>query len=94
MKLSAAVSVLAALMPLALGQAAEWGQCGGQGWTGATTCVSGTTCTVINAYYSQCLPGTVSVSLLASRTPANDDVICFVGHDGALFDDNDRRSDP
>lgn len=24
---------------------------------GATTCVSGTTCTVLNSYYSQCLPG-------------------------------------
>ena len=57
MKLTAAFSALAALLPYALGQAAEWGQCGGTGWTGATTCVAGTTCTVINDYYSQCLPG-------------------------------------
>jgi len=35
--------------------AALYGQCGGQGWTGATTCASGT-CTVSNQYYSQCLP--------------------------------------
>nr|QBX90225.1 glucuronoyl esterase CE15 [Punctularia strigosozonata] len=34
---------------------AKWGQCGGIGWTGSTTCTSGTTCTVLNAYYSQCL---------------------------------------
>ncbi|KAG8972358.1 hypothetical protein FRB90_010234, partial [Tulasnella sp. 427] len=34
---------------------AKWGQCGGQGWTGATCCVSGSTCTYSNAYYSQCL---------------------------------------
>ena len=33
-----------------------YGQCGGKGWTGATTCASGSTCTVSNAYYSQCLP--------------------------------------
>ncbi|KAG9029373.1 hypothetical protein FRB95_005380 [Tulasnella sp. JGI-2019a] len=33
----------------------HYGQCGGIGWTGPTTCVSGTTCTVGNAYYSQCL---------------------------------------
>lgn len=33
----------------------HWGQCGGQGWTGPTACVSGTTCQVQNAYYSQCL---------------------------------------
>ncbi|TFY56038.1 hypothetical protein EVG20_g9086 [Dentipellis fragilis] len=39
------------------GQAQEWGQCGGIGWSGATTCVSGTTCTKANDYYSQCLPG-------------------------------------
>ncbi|KAK6517558.1 hypothetical protein TWF281_004208 [Arthrobotrys megalospora] len=33
----------------------QWGQCGGVGWTGPTTCVSGTTCKVLNPYYSQCL---------------------------------------
>lgn len=37
------------------GQAQKYGQCGGIGWTGPTTCVSGTTCTELNAYYSQCL---------------------------------------
>ncbi|KAJ7630101.1 glycosyl hydrolases family 11-domain-containing protein [Mycena polygramma] len=35
--------------------AAHWGQCGGQGWTGATCCASGSTCQAANAYYSQCL---------------------------------------
>ncbi|KAK6536153.1 hypothetical protein TWF281_000399 [Arthrobotrys megalospora] len=30
-----------------------YGQCGGQGWTGPTTCAQGT-CKVLNAYYSQC----------------------------------------
>jgi hypothetical protein len=38
------------------GCSAEWGQCGGTGWTGPTCCVSGNTCTYSNAYYSQCLP--------------------------------------
>ncbi|KAL0579893.1 carbohydrate-binding module 1 [Marasmius crinis-equi] len=33
-----------------------WGQCGGIGWTGPTTCVSGAHCQSTNAYYSQCLP--------------------------------------
>lgn len=32
-----------------------YGQCGGSGYTGCTTCVSGSTCTVQNAYYSQCV---------------------------------------
>ncbi|KAI0796064.1 glycosyl hydrolase family 61-domain-containing protein [Abortiporus biennis] len=36
------------------GTVAKYGQCGGIGWTGATTCVSGSTCTVLNDYYSQC----------------------------------------
>jgi len=35
--------------------AAKWGQCGGQGWAGCTTCVSGTTCKASGQYYSQCL---------------------------------------
>ena len=35
--------------------AAKWGQCGGQGWTGATCCASGSTCKASNSYYSQCL---------------------------------------
>ncbi|KAI5461889.1 cutinase-domain-containing protein [Mariannaea sp. PMI_226] len=34
--------------------AALWGQCGGQGWTGATCCSAGT-CKYFNDYYSQCL---------------------------------------
>ncbi|KAJ3576693.1 hypothetical protein NP233_g243 [Leucocoprinus birnbaumii] len=37
------------------GAQTHYGQCGGQGWTGPTSCVSGTTCQVLNPYYSQCL---------------------------------------
>lgn len=37
------------------GTVAHWGQCGGTGYSGATSCQSPYTCTVINAYYSQCL---------------------------------------
>ena len=39
----------------AAGTAAKWDQCGGNGYTGPTVCVSGTTCTKQNDYYSQCL---------------------------------------
>lgn len=35
--------------------ATPYGQCGGMGWNGPTTCTSGKTCTVLNPYYSQCL---------------------------------------
>ena len=37
------------------GAAQKYGQCGGNGWTGPTTCVSGSTCTKVNDWYSQCL---------------------------------------
>ncbi|KAJ8518543.1 hypothetical protein ONZ45_g4379 [Pleurotus djamor] len=33
----------------------QWGQCGGINYTGSTNCAAGTTCTVINPYYHQCL---------------------------------------
>lgn len=35
--------------------ASRWGQCGGNGWTGATCCASGSSCSYINDWYSQCL---------------------------------------
>ncbi|KAG8992837.1 hypothetical protein FRB93_002159 [Tulasnella sp. JGI-2019a] len=40
-----------------LEEAAHWGQCGGIGWTGPTTCASPYTCVAQagNPYYSQCL---------------------------------------
>jgi hypothetical protein len=65
------VSVL--LVPLTLSgvvfaQGAVYSQCGGQGWTGATTCVSGSTCVSSNPYYSQCLPGTGGGSTTAPAT--------------------------
>ncbi|KAG9121201.1 hypothetical protein FRC07_002949 [Ceratobasidium sp. 392] len=40
--------------PTSTGTVAKYGQCGGIGWTGATVCVSGSTCTKINDYYYQC----------------------------------------
>ncbi|KAJ8522652.1 hypothetical protein ONZ45_g773 [Pleurotus djamor] len=45
-----------------------WGQCGGIGWTGGTTCDAGNTCTKLNDYYSQCLPGAQAPP--ASSAPA------------------------
>ncbi|KAJ7581555.1 glycosyl hydrolase family 61-domain-containing protein [Mycena floridula] len=39
----------------AAGTVAQFGQCGGIGYSGATTCVAPYTCKVSNAYYSQCL---------------------------------------
>ncbi|KAL3425826.1 Exoglucanase 2 [Phlyctema vagabunda] len=50
----------AALAPAALAQQQAYAQCGGKGWSGGTTCVSGYTCTFSNDYYSQCLPGSAA----------------------------------
>ncbi|GJE92236.1 carbohydrate-binding module family 1 protein [Phanerochaete sordida] len=50
----------------ALAQSPVWGQCGGTGWAGSTTCASGSTCTILNPYYSQCIPGTATVSSASS----------------------------
>ncbi|ROT37980.1 pectin lyase-like protein [Sodiomyces alkalinus F11] len=50
-------AVLLALLGGATAQQAAWGQCGGTGWGGPYTCVSGYTCQVQNEWYSQCVPG-------------------------------------
>ncbi|KAF5321885.1 hypothetical protein D9619_002161 [Psilocybe cf. subviscida] len=57
-----AASSLLFVLPQVAAQSPVWGQCGGTGWTGTTTCVSGSVCTYSNPWYSQCLPGTASSS--------------------------------
>ncbi|KAJ7206937.1 carbohydrate-binding module family 1 protein/Glycoside hydrolase family 5 protein [Mycena haematopus] len=48
------------------GQAVTYSQCGGIGYTGPTACVAGDVCTVLNDYYSQCLPGTATTTATSS----------------------------
>ncbi|CAG7847675.1 SubName: Full=Uncharacterized protein {ECO:0000313/EMBL:CCA73365.1} [Serendipita indica DSM 11827] len=60
MKSLALLSISVSLLPAVLGQQSAWGQCGGQGWTGPTTCVSGYTCVYSNPWYSQCIPGSAT----------------------------------
>ncbi|KAG9221383.1 hypothetical protein CCMSSC00406_0009832 [Pleurotus cornucopiae] len=57
---------LLVLAPVALAQQTVWGQCGGIGWTGPTTCVSGNECIKQNDWYSQCLPSTATPSSSSS----------------------------
>ncbi|TFK44699.1 hypothetical protein BDQ12DRAFT_30929 [Crucibulum laeve] len=57
MKNFAIAAAIFAFVTTVSAQSPAWGQCGGQGWSGSTSCVSGYTCTVSNPYYSQCLPG-------------------------------------
>lgn len=47
--------------------ASTWGQCGGNGWTGATCCPSGAYCAVQNEWYHQCLPGTDTAGKLLTH---------------------------
>ncbi|KAF6835438.1 pectate lyase [Colletotrichum plurivorum] len=54
MKTSALLS-LSALSAVAVSQATLYGQCGGQGWSGPTDCVSGAKCVSYNDWYSQCV---------------------------------------
>jgi endoglucanase len=56
------------LLPMGCSVVADHGtlsrsaQCGGIGWTGATCCVTGNACSVINSYYYQCLSATATAS--------------------------------
>ncbi|KAI0450562.1 carbohydrate-binding module family 1 protein [Xylaria acuta] len=52
----------------AIAQQQAWGQCGGINWSGPFTCVSGYACTVLNDYYSQCVPGTATTTSASSTT--------------------------
>ncbi|KAH7380277.1 glycosyl hydrolase family 10-domain-containing protein [Phaeosphaeria sp. MPI-PUGE-AT-0046c] len=52
--------VLLGTPAVVLGQSPVFGQCGGTGWSGSTTCVSGATCSKINDFYSQCVQGSGS----------------------------------
>ncbi|KAI4723992.1 hypothetical protein E4T49_08289 [Aureobasidium sp. EXF-10728] len=45
---------------------AAYAQCGGQGFTGGTTCVAGYTCVASSVYYSQCLPASNSAKPVSS----------------------------
>lgn len=78
MKLSAAVGFFVS-GAVAQAQGGAWAQCGGLGWTGSTSCVSGYKCTYQNDWYSQCLPGTAgtttttlttSTTAISSATPS------------------------
>ncbi|KAK5632647.1 hypothetical protein RRF57_008361 [Xylaria bambusicola] len=55
---------LFALLSTASAIVSLYGQCGGMGYTGETTCVSGATCQYQNDYYSQCLASMNSLLIL------------------------------
>jgi len=66
-----------------LAQGAAWSQCGGQSWSGSKTCVSGTVCTYVNDFYSQCVPGTGGGSNPAPTTTAGGNTPAPTGGSGS-----------
>ncbi|KAG8940688.1 hypothetical protein FRC03_005177 [Tulasnella sp. 419] len=75
--LTASTAILVLMMASAASvQAAVplYGQCGGTGYTGETTCVSGAYCKYINDWYSQCVTGTAtsggSIATTSNPPPA------------------------
>lgn len=62
------LSILVSLFLRVHAQSPIWGQCGGIGWTGATTCAAGSSCVLSGPYYSQCLPTTGSTTLASATT--------------------------
>jgi len=65
---SSACALLLAVGASAQTTAPQWGQCGGQGWTGPTACPDGWGCVVSNPYYSQCLQGAAPASPTTNPT--------------------------
>ncbi|KAH9484982.1 putative alpha-galactosidase B [Psilocybe cubensis] len=61
--------VLFAFTAVVLAQVSPYGQCGGQGWTGGTTCTSGWQCVYSNPYYSQCIQSTAGGSTTTASAP-------------------------
>ncbi|GAP92939.2 putative pectate lyase [Rosellinia necatrix] len=64
----AAAAVILGLLSTSYAQQPIYAQCGGIGWSGGTTCVSGTTCTYLNDYYYQCLPPTTTLTTTTKVT--------------------------
>ncbi|KAG8940382.1 hypothetical protein FRC03_005550 [Tulasnella sp. 419] len=50
---------------------ALWGQCGGIGYSGDTTCVSGAYCFHQNDWYYQCIPGTGDATTTPQQPPSS-----------------------
>lgn len=61
-------SAVVAAATTAAAQNSAYSQCGGQNWSGSTTCVSGFTCQRQNEYYSQCLPGSDNAETTTQAT--------------------------
>lgn len=57
-----------ALASTVAAQQPAWAQCGGESYTGDTTCVSGYSCVSVNEYYSQCQVASATTTTLVTVT--------------------------
>ncbi|KAL4746123.1 1,4-beta-D-glucan cellobiohydrolase C [Aspergillus terricola var. indicus] len=71
MHLSTSNLALALLLPAVQAQQTLYGQCGGSGWTGATSCVAGAACSTLNTWYAQCLPAATTTSTTLTTTTSS-----------------------
>lgn len=75
MKLATSIITLAVFLSSALAAVPLYGQCGGQNYSGDTVCVSGATCSPVNEWYSQCVPGssatTATTTTVTQTTPTS-----------------------
>ncbi|KAJ7499946.1 endo-1,4-beta-xylanase C precursor [Mycena latifolia] len=62
LNISASLAAVLVFLPTAIAQAAVWAQCGGQGFTGPTTCVAGAVCYKENQFFSNCYPTATSTA--------------------------------
>ncbi|TEA16249.1 Acetylesterase [Colletotrichum sidae] len=71
-RLSVSVLLAAGFGMSANAQAPIWAQCGGQGYSGPSSCVAGGYCSSQNPWYFQCVPGTApgATSTRVSSVPA------------------------
>ncbi|KAF3225456.1 hypothetical protein TWF106_002592 [Orbilia oligospora] len=60
--------ILAYIGAIVAAQQTAWGQCGGNNWTGPTSCVSGYYCSYNSEWYSQCIPGSAQGTITTLRT--------------------------
>ncbi|KAH9945839.1 cellobiohydrolaseII [Epithele typhae] len=70
-KFASLLAFLSVLPSISYAQSQVYGQCGGIQWGGPTTCVSGSVCTYVNDYYSQCLPGSATSSTSTRSTTSS-----------------------
>ncbi|KAJ7066705.1 endoglucanase [Mycena amicta] len=82
MHLLTAFAALAIVASPVLATVPVFGQCGGTGYTGDTVCAAGTVCTVLNAFFFQCLaPSSTTspsgpTSTVTSSAPASSGTNC------------------